>query len=109
MVKHFKKITIYKFSLILYLFISIDVNASCEKEDINYYLEKGFTPDQITALCSDKIDNKKTKISLHGIIKNDTYVLLEKFISNLEIIDLSKKKAKTTGLNNSKKIDYLII
>lgn len=60
MVKHFKKITIYKFSLILYLFISIDVNASCEKEDINYYLEKGFTPDQITALCSDKIDNKKS-------------------------------------------------
>jgi len=72
-----------------------------EKEDIIYFL--------LLSIEQNKIDNKKTKISLHGIIKNDTYVLLEKFISNLEIIDLSKKKAKTTGLNNSKKIDYLII
>ena len=72
-----------------------------EKEDIIYFL--------LLSIEQNKIDNKKTKISLHGIIKNDTYVLLEKFISNLEIIDLSKKKAKTTGLNNSIKIDYLII
>ena len=35
--KLFKKITIYKFNLILYLFISINANAACEKEDINYY------------------------------------------------------------------------
>jgi hypothetical protein len=27
----------------------------CSKEDINYYLEKGFTPDQVTALCSENI------------------------------------------------------
>ena len=72
-----------------------------EKEDIIYFL--------LLSMEQNKIDNKKTKISLHGIIKNDTYVLLEKFISNLEIIDLSKKKAKITGLNNSTKIDYLIL
>ena len=72
-----------------------------EKEDIIYFL--------LLSIEQNKIDNKKTKISLHGIIKNDTYLLLEKFISNLEIIDLSKKKAKITGLNNSIKIDYLII
>ncbi|MDA9593720.1 DUF3822 family protein [Flavobacteriaceae bacterium] len=72
-----------------------------EKEDIIYFL--------LLSIEQNKIDNKKTKISLHGIIKNDTYLLLEKFISNLEIIDLFKKKAKTTGLNNSTKIDYLIL
>ena len=72
-----------------------------EKEDIIYFL--------LLSIEQNKIDNKKTKISLHGIIKNDTYLLLEKFISNLEIIDLSKKKAKITGLNNSIKIDYLIL
>ena len=59
MVKLFKKITIYKFNLILYLFISMNANAACEKEDINYYLEKGFTPEQITALCSDNINSAK--------------------------------------------------
>ena len=72
-----------------------------EKEDIIYFL--------LLSIERNKIDNKKTKISLHGIIKNDTYLLLEKFISNLEIIDFSKKKAKITGLNNSIKIDYLIL
>jgi len=72
-----------------------------EKEDIIYFL--------LLSIEQNKIDNKKTKISLHGIIKNDTYLLLEKFISNLEIIDFSKKKAKITGLNNSIKIDYMIL
>ena len=72
-----------------------------EKEDIIYFL--------LLSIEQNKIDNKKTKISLHGIIKNDTYLLLEKFISNLEIIDLSKKKTITAGLKNSIKIDYLIL
>lgn len=27
--------------------------ATCERSDIEYYLEKGFTPEQITSLCSE--------------------------------------------------------
>ena len=72
-----------------------------EKEDIIYFL--------ILSMEQNKIDNNKTKISLHGIIKKDTYLLLEKFINNIEIIDLSKKTAKTIDLNNLTKIDYLLI
>ena len=38
------------------------VMAKCNKEDINYYLEKGFTTEQVTALCSENIStNKKTE------------------------------------------------
>ena len=72
-----------------------------EKEDIIYFL--------LLSMEQNKIDNNKTKISLHGIIKKDTYLLLEKFINNIEIIDLSKKTAKTTELNNLTKIDYLLL
>jgi hypothetical protein len=72
-----------------------------EKEDIIYFL--------LLSIEQNKIDNNKTKISLHGIIKKDTYLLLEKFINNIEIIDLSKKTANTTELNNLTKIDYLLI
>ena len=37
--------------LLIYFFSKTSV-ANCSKEDINYYLEKGFTTDQVTALCS---------------------------------------------------------
>ena len=33
--------------------------AKCNKEDVDYYLEKGFTPDQITALCSENVSSNK--------------------------------------------------
>ena len=33
--------------------------AKCNKEDINYYLEKGFTTEQVTALCSENISTSK--------------------------------------------------
>lgn len=62
--KHF--MTRYKLILILliYLFSKSSV-ANCSKEDINYYLEKGFTTEQVTALCSG--DDRLTSI------KEDVY------------------------------------
>ena len=64
MTRVFKKIIFYKFRLItIYLLTIINSYAACEKEDIKYYLEKGFTPEQVTALCSDKLESKsKTDI-----------------------------------------------
>ena len=43
------------------LLLTNNVSAKCSKEDIDYYLEKGFSPDQITSLCSDEVtlSNKK--------------------------------------------------
>ena len=38
--------------ILLIFFLSKNANAKCSKEDINYYLEKGFTTEQVTALCS---------------------------------------------------------
>ena len=43
----------HKLILILFIcFLSNSAIAKCSKEDINYYLEKGFTTEQVTALCS---------------------------------------------------------
>ena len=33
--------------------------ANCSKEDIDYYLEKGFSHDQVTKLCSSESKSKK--------------------------------------------------
>lgn len=38
--------------ILLIFFLSKNAYAKCSKEDINYYLEKGFTTEQVTALCS---------------------------------------------------------
>ena len=44
---------------LLSLLTSFNVHSACSKDDINYYLEKGFTTDQVTALCSDEIISSK--------------------------------------------------
>ena len=47
--------------VLLVLLIPLNVHSSCSKDDINYYLEKGFTTDQVTALCSDEMKSSKKK------------------------------------------------
>ena len=77
--KLFKKITIYKFNLILYLFISINANAACEKEDINYYLEKGFYYKQLKKYY-DVFPTEQIKIILFDdIIKSPEKITSEVF------------------------------
>ena len=51
-------------SLVVTLLLGNNASAKCSKEDINYYLEKGFTPDQVTALCSEEVtlSNKTEEI-----------------------------------------------
>ena len=39
---------------IILISVQLDAQAECNKDDINYYLEKGFTTEQVTALCSEK-------------------------------------------------------
>ena len=65
------------------LLLTNNVSAKCSKEDINYYLEKGFSPDQITSLCSDEVtlSNKKEEAykwlrenGLGDLIKNEVTV-----------------------------------
>lgn len=38
----------------IYIFIN-SASAKCSKADIDYYLEKGFTTEQVTAMCSEEI------------------------------------------------------
>ena len=49
----------------IYIFIS-SASAKCSKEDINYYLERGFTTKQVTAMCSEEIISSKD-------LKSDIY------------------------------------
>ena len=42
----------------------VSSSSACDKNDIDYYLEKGFTHDQVTKMCSastkTKIENKRS-------------------------------------------------
>ena len=42
----------------IYIFVS-SANAKCSKEDVNYYLEKGFTTKQVSGMCSEEIISSK--------------------------------------------------
>jgi len=65
--KVLKKIFLYKILIpVLYIFLNSNSYAVCSKEDINYYLDKGFTTDQVTALCRD---NKKSSTKKEDVYK----------------------------------------
>ena len=65
--KALKKIFLYKILIpVLYVFLNTNTYAECKKEDINYYLDKGFTTDQVTALCSK---NKKSSTKKEDVYK----------------------------------------
>ena len=44
-----------------YLFFNTSLYASCNKEDVAYYLERGFNTEQVAALCGDKNQNNKSE------------------------------------------------
>ena len=52
--------SIYKKIIAALIFLSSAnyLHANCSKEDINYYLEKGFSHDQVTKLCSHQATPK---------------------------------------------------
>ena len=55
-----KKLFYYKVTSVIFLFlINGNVSAECTKENIDYYLEKGFTTEQVTALCSRNLEFKE--------------------------------------------------
>jgi len=75
-----------------------------KKEDILYFL--------LFVIEQNKIDSNKSKLYLIGKIdiKNDAYLLISKFISNVEIIDFKESYIHKVNLEvNDKEIDFLII
>ncbi len=75
-----------------------------KKEDILYFL--------LFVIEQNKIDSNKSKLYLIGKIdiKNDAYLLISKFISNVEIIDFKESYIHKFNLEvNDKEIDFLII
>ncbi len=75
-----------------------------KKEDILYFL--------LFVIEQNKIDSNKSKLYLIGKIdlKSDAYLLISKFISNVEIIDFKESYINKVNLvENDTEIDFLII
>ena len=69
MVNIFKK-KIHNIFLLLVVCILLNNNvyAECKKEDVDYYLEKGFTTEQVTALCSGDVKTTKKSKSIKLLV-----------------------------------------
>ena len=75
-----------------------------KKEDILYFL--------LFVIEQNKIDSNKSKLYLIGKIdlKSDAYLLISKFISNVEIIDFKESYINKVNLvENDTEIDFFII
>ncbi len=57
--------------LLILAILSNSVFAECKKEDITYYLDKGFTHEQITKLCSDELSSKSSNSSSYTSFKDE--------------------------------------
>ena len=57
--------------LLILAILSNSVFAECKKEDITYYLDKGFTHEQITKLCSDELSSKSANSSSYTSFKDE--------------------------------------
>jgi len=51
--------------------------SKCEREDINFYLDKGFSPEQITAICTDSPSQPADVSAITATEKNGTGDLTE--------------------------------
>ena len=71
------KLTSKLLFLLIALPISFNVSASCAKEDIDYYLEKGFSHDQITKLCSSEAVTTSKKNNSNYTSYKDEYADLQ--------------------------------
>ena len=53
-------------TIITFIVLTMNAYAKCSKKDIDYYLDKGFTTEQVTALCSEEpLITKSSKDELY--------------------------------------------
>ena len=83
--------------------------AKCSKEDVDYYLEKGFTPDQVTALCSENVSSNKKIDEVYKSF-SDEYANEqdEEYIRKMRIERQIFFKSALGAQNIKLKRDYLI-
>lgn len=83
--------------------------AKCNKEDINYYLEKGFTTEQVTTLCSENIStNKKTEEIYRSFSDEYADEQDEEYIRKMRIERQVFFKSALGAQNIKLRRDYLI-
>lgn len=72
--------------------LQLEAHATCSREDVDHYLDKGFNPDQITVLCQPTVapstgqqTNQSTAIPSHATL---TDVLTQSLdVKNLSVSD----------------------
>ena len=99
----------------LFYIFSGKVHAKCNKEDVDYYLEKGFTTEQVTAMCSKEIissidlkkDIYKTFSDEYADEQDEEYIKkmrIERQVFLKSAIGAQKVKVKGTTLSYESEI-----
>ena len=99
---------------LFYIFFG-NVHATCNKEDVDYYLEKGFTTEQVTAMCSKEIissidlkkDIYKTFSDEYADEQDEEYIKkmrIERQVFLKSAIGAQKVKVKGTTLSYESEI-----
>ena len=70
--------------------------AECARDDVNFYLEKGFTPEQITTICS-KTSGKKNTADQQETEQTKSQPAPEK---NIELFFKEAIKGRNVSLSN---------
>lgn len=99
-----------KYVLALCLTSTSVVWGACERTDIEFYLNKGFTPDQITALCSPKDATNETpqlEATPEQKVISQTKVddIVERLKESLRVSDITVKNNQFM-FTHTPKIEY---
>ena len=88
-----KFVAAYASSLVL-MMVSGQASAACSRDDITFYLDKGFSTDQITALCSEasapagetpKSEQPSSQQQPDSAVADDNTLFLQRAIKGQEI------------------------
>ena len=86
--------------LLLFVFIPPGYAAQCGREDVEFYLEKGFSPEQITALCTttEADTNTLSTKQRQPVANNNQALMTQPEVYLLTAIDSAKAEIKDGAL-----------
>jgi len=94
-VRPFNKLNLLLFTSATLASIPHISNAACSRDDVQFYLDKGFSTDQITTLCDTAPSTKKnsqninptskTKEKIYKATSNDTELFLREAIKGRDV------------------------
>jgi len=90
---HFNKLSSYLFITATLTGFSYNAYSACSRDDVEFYLNKGFSTDQVTKLCDtspapqyNKVNIEATSTNSHTVVTSDSEAFLREAIKGRNIL-----------------------